>query len=88
MSNDYPRPPQEVITSQRLRKRVAKLTKQRDHFKAEHDKLLAALEKLPVFSNSMDRMKEARLIEAKQKELKTRCDEQALLIQHLTKAPK
>lgn len=83
--SDYIVPGGDLIAIGRLRKKAAKLTKQRDHWKSEHDKLLAALEKLPVWINAMRRLDEARAKEEDTRQIRQRCKEQALLIEKLTK---
>ncbi len=85
---DYSVPGRDEIAVGRLRKKVAKLTAQRDHWKAEHDKLLDALNKLPVYVNAIRRLDEARAREEDTKQMRQRCKEQAMLIEKLTKDAK
>lgn len=83
--SDYINPGRDAVTIGRLRKKAAKLAKQRDHWKGEHDKLRDALNSLPIYERAINRWSEVKKREAEWNELRQRCTEQALLIKQLTK---
>ena len=74
-----------AITGQRLRKRIAKLQKQRDHWKTEHDKFVELLQKLPALRRAVDRIRATDTNDKARHALLARIQEQELLIKQLTK---
>lgn len=69
----------------RLEKRIAKLTKQRDHFKESYTQLADVLEQFPWIQRRYKSYSDEKAERERVKELEQRVKEQALLIQELQK---
>ena len=72
------------VTIGRLRKRVAKLTAQRDYWQTEATKLRNVLDKFPFIERNHKRIMDARDEQKRVRGLEQRVEEQAALIERLT----
>lgn len=72
------------VTIGRLRKRVAKLTAQRDHWQTEASKLRNVLDKFPYIERRYNSIMGAREEQKRVRGLEQRVEEQAALIERLT----
>jgi hypothetical protein len=82
---DGPALPRSVVEARRHQRKADRLREQRDHWKAEHDKLAEFLRTFPFFRIERERYDSALKERARVKALEARCHEQALLIEKLTK---
>lgn len=71
---------------ERLRRKVARLMVQRDHWKAEHDQLRDVLDKFPFIERQHNTVTKMRAERERVRGLEQRIKEQAALIERLTKA--
>jgi hypothetical protein len=76
----------EDVREARLKRRIARLQMQRDHWKKEHAKLHEFLESFPFYRREREKLDAARARELGQRELVQRCKEQAALIEMLQAA--
>ena len=72
------------VTIGRLRKRIAKLTEQRDHWQTEASKLRNVLDKFPYIERRYNSIMGAREEQKRVRGLEQRIEEQAALIERLT----
>ena len=72
------------VTIGRLRKRIAKLTEQRDHWQTETVKLRNVLDKFPFIERKHKSIMDWRDEQKRVRGLEQRIEEQAALIERLT----
>jgi uncharacterized coiled-coil protein SlyX len=75
---------EESVTIGRLKKKILKLQKQRDHFKERNALLNSMLTLYPYIKSSYESYKKAETAQNRLKELETRVKEQDLLIRILS----
>lgn len=74
-----------TVAEGRLLKRVAKLTQQRDHWKAEHDKLYDVLDRFQNISRRVQTWDNVIAEQKRVRALEKRVEEQATLIEMIRK---
>ena len=75
---------EESVTIGRLKKKILKLQKQRDHFKEQNTLCNSMLSLYPYIKSSYESYKKAEAAQNRLKELETRVREQDLLIRILS----
>jgi len=82
---DGPMLPRSVVLERRHQRRASRLKEQRDHWKAEYEKLRDFLASFPFYERERARRVEVLAQRDHLKNLETRCREQSMLIEELNK---